>query len=241
MLAQTLSFTVAGIQWETPTIYSLHLTPPQSAGFAFLPGQFVMIGLEHEGVLMKRPYSISSSPTRRQSIELTIRLTGPFTKRLSELVVGSEVWAQGPFGAFVFDEQVHHDIVLLAGGVGVAPEKAMLEFVADRGLSVSTILFYGNRTPQETAYHDQLTKLSQAYSQCRVVCTVDESSHGWTGEVGFIDHAMLVKYIGRDWDGKTFFVCGPPAFVETMMTVLESAQVDKTNIKTERFTGLSVK
>lgn len=89
------------------------------------PGQFVELSIFGVG---EAPISISSSPTKQGFIELCVRRTGRFTERLHQMQCGEIVGIRGPFGrGFPIDEMRGHDVLLVAGGLGIAPLRSLIQ------------------------------------------------------------------------------------------------------------------
>lgn len=238
MAPELTPYLVKELIWETPTVFSLKVISEKGDIFDFMPGQFAMLGLPYQGQIVKRAYSISSSPTTKSHLEFTVRVSGQFSQALSQKKPGDQVLVQGPYGLFVFDKNIVKKAVFLAGGVGIAPIRSMIEYIKDQKLPIPARLFYGNRSPDEIAYLGKFNQMAKDHPWFRVVFTVDDPDDKWQQEVGFINQALMKKYLD-DWVDSTFFVCGPPAFVEAVRNILKQNGVDLANIKTERFVGLS--
>ncbi|NJL44033.1 MAG: hypothetical protein HC945_01785 [Nitrosarchaeum sp.] len=106
------------------------------------PGQFVMLGIP--GLDLSRPYSVASSPTEQEYFELLIRHVegGRFTTPLFEKRVGDEVEVRGPFGTFYFREGTFAPVVLIGGGTGLAPLRAMVQYLVAKGIHLPVRLFW---------------------------------------------------------------------------------------------------
>ncbi|MCL2888882.1 MAG: FAD/NAD(P)-binding protein [Eggerthellaceae bacterium] len=174
--------------------------------FRHSPGQFVEVSIFGVG---EAPVSISSSPSKQGFIELCVRRAGELSETLHEMQCGDIVGLRGPFGrGFPFEEMKGHDILLVAGGLGIAPLRALINNIHDERSEFSKVtIIYGAKTPEELMFRDQF-EMWRHRNDFDLYLTVDHPSEGWDGEVG-----LVTKPFERlDIDpGNTFgALCGPP-------------------------------
>lgn len=221
---------------ETHNVVILDLKPEEGEVFSFHPGQFVMLHLNnHDGTQWRKlPYSICSSPLEKKHIQLCFKIYGEFTQRMAKLEEGEVVEISGPYGRFTFHENPMESVVMLAGGIGITPFMSMLRYVTVKNLPNSMLLLYGNQTPHDIAFRNELYELETKNKNISVVYTVDQAAPGWRGETGFINVSMLEKYCSP-LNGKYFFLCGPMAFVETMKKILLACRINKDYVIIEKF------
>ena len=209
--------------------------------FDFKPGQYIIMKLdvvdERNGVRM---FSLSSSPTETGYIIISTKMTGSdFKKKLESLKVGEKVDIRGPFGRFLLQEDYSKQAIMLAGGIGITPFRNMIKFATDKKLDLKIILLYSNKLPEEMSFKKEFDEWQKINPNLKVVYTItrpEESRMQWKGIAGRIDATMIknnVKYMGNC----IFYVCGPPAMVDAMVTTLKNMDVSDNNIKIERFTG----
>jgi len=192
--------------------------------------------LPDEALAPIKPYSISSPPTVRDRIELTIKIKGNFTQRCDKLKVGDVVGVTGPYGMFTFDESRTKEAVFIAGGVGVAPIWAMIRYVVEKGLKIPMTLFYSNKTANDIPYQSELEQLSAQKPEFKAVLTVtqEQDAGGWKGEKGRISEQMIIKY-ADSVQGKMFYLCGSPEMGEAVTNMLLKMGVEMGQIKQERW------
>jgi len=122
--------------------------------FCHAPGQFVELSIFGVG---EAPISISSSPTKRGFIELCVRRAGRFTERLHQMQCGEIVGIRGPFGrGFPIDDMRGHDVLLVAGGLGIAPLRSLINNIHDERSEFGKVtIIYGSRNPAEVMFRHQ--------------------------------------------------------------------------------------
>lgn len=183
--------------------------------FRFLPGQFVELSVMGVG---EAPFSLPSSPTRAGTFELAIRRAGSLTGYLFEhLGAGDRVGIRGPLGnGFPVDRFRRHDVLLVAGGLGMVPLRGLLQYLMDLRQQFGRItLLYGSRSPDAVLFGDELAAASQR-GDADIRLSVDSTrDQQWNGEVGFVTE--LVERLEVD-PGCTFAACcGPPVFYEFVL------------------------
>ena len=148
------------------------------------PGQFVEVSIFGVG---EAPISISSSPSKGGFIELCVRRAGEFTSRLHEMQCGDIVGIRGPYGkAFPFEEMKHHDILLVAGGLGIAPLRSLINNIHDERSEFNKVtIIYGSRNPGEVMFRDQF-EMWRHRKDFDLYLTVDHPDDAWDGEVGLV-------------------------------------------------------
>lgn len=201
---------------ETVDVTTLVLGDLDPAFLAGLPGQFAMVTLPSFP-----PLPISISRFGRDTIELTIRAAGPATAKLIGLVPGDQVGLRGPLGtSWPIDRAVGHDVVVVTGGIGLAPLRPLLDaLIAQRNRFGDIHLYYGARTPADQLYREELRGLA-ARGDIDVQLIVDRAGEEWTGPVGVVTHLID----RASWDGsRSFgFVCGPERMMEATAEALDS-------------------
>ncbi len=207
--------------------------------FKFKPGQYVMVSFRNERGKMesRHSFSIASSPMDKHSFRLGIKVTGRFTGGLASLKAGDEVYVIGPYGKFVFREQVHHDLVMIAGGIGITPFISILNYAAEKKLSNKLSLMYSNRLLADTAFYNEIRELALRNPNFRPRFFVtNEKLDTLEPDVreGRISSAAIRDFVG-DVRGKTFFVCGPKPFMDAMKASLISLGADEAQIENEEF------
>jgi ferredoxin-NADP reductase len=204
--------------------------------FEYEAGQFMFVTIPKDAGDLKKHFTISSSPTEKDFIEFTKKLTGSqYSTALDSLKIGDKLIIDAPYGKFVLDKEIKK-IGMLSGGIGITPLRSMCKFSTDLQLKYNIVLLYGNNSLEEIAFKEELDKLSNENENLNVVYILNNFSNDWKGYKGFINAEMLKKEI-PDYKSRLFYTCGPPAMVKAMKKLLEEFSVPETQIRTENFSG----
>ena len=141
---------------------------------------------------------------------------------------------RGPIGGyFVWDPTDGGPLLLVAGGSGVVPMRAMLRHRRRSGSDVPTRLLYSSRTLDDVIYRDEL---AEPDAGLEVILTLTRAQPpGWTGRSGRVDIELLREVAWPASDKPLAFVCGPTSFVEAVASGLVEIGYDPAKVKTERF------
>jgi len=206
----------------------------------FKPGQFFFVTIKIEGIESTKHFSFSNSPTEKGYIEFTKRVTdSEFSKALDRLKIGNWARLKMPYGSFVFEGQ-YKKIAFLSGGIGIAPIRSICKCVTDMRLVADVVLLYGNNNEEDIIFRQDLGRMQSVNKNIRIVYTLTSAgidSKIWQGRVGFIGDEMIRQEI-PDFNERTFYICGPPKMVESLVNILKNKlSIQENKIKTENFTG----
>lgn len=220
-------YRVKRVSQETYDTFTLALEPVNGASVpAFAPGQFNMLYLFGTGEV---PISISGDPSSQQSLIHTIRAVGTVTQPMQKLKRGDVLGVRGPFGnPWPVEEAKGNDVVIVAGGLGLAPLRPVLYFLlANRKQYGRVVLLYGARTPKDVLYQRSLDKW-QSLSNFEVQYTVDSATGDWRGSVGVV--TKLISKTRFDFLSTTALICGPEIMMRYVIIELERRGVTTENI-----------
>jgi NAD(P)H-flavin reductase len=210
-------YRVASRTPETRDCVTLRLEPAGAALPPFEPGQFTMLYRFGVGEIA---ISVSGDPAVTDgSLTQTIRDVGAVSRALSLSAPGDTVGVRGPYGiGWDLPAAVDHDLVIVAGGVGLAPLRpVMLGALARRDAYRRITLVAGARSPAEFLFRDQLAAWT-ATPGLEVALTVDQPAAGWSGQVGFVTEPLARLPIDP---GRTVaFLCGPEPMIRYSANVL---------------------
>ncbi|MFN7622375.1 MAG: FAD/NAD(P)-binding protein, partial [Acidobacteriota bacterium] len=212
-------YRIGKVRRETHDTFTLELhrldgQPP----LRFRPGQFNMLYLFGVGEVA---ISISGDPDDHENLVHTIRAVGTVTKSLEHLGPGEVIGVRGPYGrAWPVEESRGQDVVLVAGGIGLAPLRPVIHHLLARRADYGRIvLLYGTRSPADILFRRELERW-RARLDLDILVTVDRMAEDWRGSVG-----LVTTLIGRapfDPARATAMICGPEVMMRyTMAELLE--------------------
>ena len=192
----------------------------------FAPGQFNMLYTFGMGEV---PISISGDPEKPELLYHTIRSAGTVTRALAGLKAGDTVGVRGPFGsAWPLDDCKGKDIVLMAGGIGIAPLRpAIYSLLHERDRYGEIALLYGARTRKDLLFTKEFEKWRGKYGiQVRV--TVDSAGRDWKGNVGVV--TTLIPRVAFDPENTVVMICGPEVMMRFSVLELIADGIEEKNI-----------
>jgi ferredoxin-NADP reductase len=226
--------TVDEVVEETPRVRTIVLAVPDWPGHR--AGQHLDVRLTAEdGYRAEREYSIASAPGEPVAITVERLEDGEVSPYLcDELRPGDGLELRGPIGGyFVWDAEDRGPLLLVAGGSGVVPLRAMIRHRQRSGGKEPVRLLYSSRTLEDVIYRAELDQLGD---DIEVVHTLTrEQPTGWTGYARRVDAALLGEVAWPADDGARAFVCGPTSFVEAVADGLVELGYPPGRVKTERF------
>jgi NAD(P)H-flavin reductase len=212
-----LPFVVSARERDTADTWTLTLEPAAGEGPSVAPGQFMMVYAFGIGEV---PISVSGPPNRPGPVVLTVRAVGAVTNAVCASGQGAVLGLRGPFGnSWPVDAARGGDVMVIAGGIGLAPLRPVLLCALDRRRDYGAVtLLYGARTPEDLLYTSQLDDWRDAVD---VEVTVDTAGAEWAGRVGVVPKLVAgARFRSQD---ATAFVCGP----EIMMHFTIQALLDR--------------
>ena len=213
-----VSAAVRDIRHETADTVTLTIATDDAGILAARPGQFVMVAVPAFAI---PPISISR--IRPDGIELTIRAAGPATSFLAHLRIGAGLALRGPLGRpWPIEDAYGRDVAIVAGGIGLAPLRGLLDQVlAERDRFSSVRLYLGARTPRDRLFVPELERLAAQGVDIRT--TVDRAGPEWLGRVGIITE--LFRGAKPTGASVTAFVCGPERMMTSVVDLLADLAV----------------
>jgi ferredoxin-NADP reductase len=213
---------------ENARTTSLVLQPADWPGHR--AGQHVDVRLTAEdGYQAQRSYSIASAPEDEHLVLTVERLDdGEVSPYLTETVQpGDELELRGPVGGyFVWEESLGGPLLLVGGGSGVVPLRAMLRYHRAVGSELPVRLLYSARTQADLIYQRELSGFDTVITLTR---------EHWAGRTGRVDRELLEEVAWPATDHPLVYVCGPTGFVEAVTTALVALGHDPSRVRTERF------
>lgn len=217
--------------------------------FAYKPGQFVTLELEINGEQVSRSYSISSTPSRPHTLEITIKRVPPppdcqpntprglISNWLHEnITAGSEIKLSGPLGKFTCFANPCQKLLMISAGSGITPMMSMSRWLLDTASGCDIVFFHSARSPRDIIFRQELELMSARHHNFNLAITTTRKEPGqsWLGLTGRLNPAML-QTVSPDFMERTVYVCGPNTFMEGIKQMLEGLGFPMQNYYEESF------
>jgi ring-1,2-phenylacetyl-CoA epoxidase subunit PaaE len=232
MQENNITYTVEEVQQETPNVVTLFLTSKVGT-VSYRPGQFITVYFPETGHAEGKSYSISSSPDEKY-MALTVKGVGTFSNKLVAMKPGDMISGSRPYGYFYTEEETS-SLILVAGGIGIAPFRSMIVDTLHKHPTRKMYLFYSNKTLSDIIFKKEFDALTVEYNDRFFV------QQYLTQEVatGAIKQGRIVVGdilgLSQSLPEREFFICGSIAFVRDYWKGLKGAGVSEEHIYTEAF------
>jgi ferredoxin-NADP reductase len=210
--------------------------------FVYKPGQFMTLEVMVEGKVVRRSYTISTSPSRPLVISVTVKRVdgGTISNWLHDnLKVGDTLFADGPHGRFSCFEDERNRFLFISGGSGVTPVMSMSRWLADTSYTADIHFLHFARSPMDLIFEHELRLIERNYPTFRAEFIVSNAGPAadWTGRMGHIS-AELVSAMCPDFQTRSVYVCGPAPFMEATKRIFEGLGFDMGRFHLESFGGV---
>ena len=221
---------VTDIRQETPDVKTFRIVAPEGGKlFEHRPGQCAMLSVPGVSEAM---ISITSSPTNTEYMEFSVKKCGCLSDWLHAMEVGQMITVRGPYGRPfpVDDELAGKDLLFIAGGIGLAPLRSVINYVRDNRDKYGTVdIVYGSRSKDDLVEYKEIVEEWMHEKDFHVHLTIDREQEGWDGHVGFVPN--YVKELNPDLK-KTVLMCGPPIMIKFTLQGLMELGFEKTQVYT---------
>jgi predicted ferric reductase len=236
-------FFVEKITQETPNTWSVFIRGTNLQNFKVRAGQFFIARFFAKGYFLEaHPFSLSEEPNP-DYLRLTIKASGDFTAKVAQIPLGTKVYLEGPYGIFTADKANADKILLLAGGIGITPIRAMLKDFGKANRDI--VLIYGNKTSKDIAFKDELEELAKKYDiQIHYVLSSSAETANPKSEApnsklnthyGFITTELISRLV-PDYLEREVFLCGPPPMMNGLIASLKQKGLPTRLLHFEKFT-----
>ena len=178
---------VTKITDQTPDVKTFRVEAPEGGKlFEHLPGQCAMLSVPGISEAM---ISITSSPTNKEYMEFSVKKCGCLTEWLHAMEEGQMITVRGPYGRHfpVDDELAGKNLVFVAGGIGLAPLRSVINYVRDNREKYGRVdIIYGSRSKEDLVYYDEIVNEWMNEPDFHVHLTIDREQENWDGHVGFV-------------------------------------------------------
>ena len=235
---KTATLRVVEVVSETSDTKTFRLDNSSGAIPSHRPGQFASVCITIEGREAWRNFTISSSTTQSDFLDLTVKRSplGKVSNALHDsITAGSTLKIRAPQGAFYFYPDRHTEpLVLISAGSGITPMMSILRYLADHGCDLPCLFLYGARSVADIIFQKECAALAERMANLRYVVSLSRPSSDWNGLIGRIDFA-LVQELVANIRGSRYFLCGPGDFIQTLREPLLAAGVSEERVHTEAF------
>jgi ferredoxin-NADP reductase len=213
---------------------------PDDGYFEFRAGQHVDVVFAHPRQGSEndnfRTFSLASSPQENRSMMIAMRMRKTaFKGALQCAALGTKFVVSRPRGSFTLHKDATRPAVFLAGGIGIAPIRSILQHATEERLEHQLYLFYSNRNADDAAFLEELENLrTQNHNFIFIPTVTGHRTLGWQYEKGHINFEMLKRYLPT-LKGPVYYIAGPSGMVTAMTKLLNSSGVSEDNMKTEEF------
>ena len=238
------SLEVRHIIRETPSAVSVEFHVPEALqpSFSFKAGQYITIKTTLNGEEVRRAYSLCATP-KENKLKVAIKevTDGTFSKYANrELTEGTVLDVHSPEGKFIYTPSSHKgNVALFAAGSGITPIMSILKTALDYGNTVA--LLYGNKSTEETIFHDELIALAEKYPNfyLKFIYSQARAENALAGRIDGTSVNYVVNNPLKDVDFSHHYICGPEAMINLVSETLEKNGVAKESIHFELFTASS--
>jgi ferredoxin-NADP reductase len=227
------------VRQETHDVKTFVLRPVVPRRVRFQPGQFMTYAFEIGGETLHRCYTISSSPTRPDTISFTVKRVpgGPVSNWLHDnFRPGMQVKALGPMGSFSCFAHPSPRYLFLSGGSGITPLMSMARTFHDLGEPADIAFLHSARTPADIIFREELelmARLNAAFRFVPIVQNVTPLAPS-SGLTGFLSLPML-QLVAPDFLTREVFVCGPAPYMAAVREMLQGGGFDMAKYHDESF------
>jgi sulfhydrogenase subunit gamma (sulfur reductase) len=200
----------------------------KALSFDYKPGQFAMLSVLGSG---EAPFCLSSTPSRPGLLEFCIRRAGTVTSALFRLPENSLIGLRGPYGnGFPVEEMKGKDILIIVGGMGVAPLRSVLLFCLDNRDQFRRVsVLYGAKRPAEMIFQEEyFAFMARADLECHLAVDADDTGK-WTENIGVVT-TLFPKLKQIDPLNTYALVCGPPVMYKFVIRELIKLEIPKNQI-----------
>ena len=239
---------------ETVDVKTFTFAAEPPVKFDYQPGQFLTLNLDIDGKSVKRSYSISSTPSRPHTIEITVkRVPAPRDEPTvprglvsnwlhDNMTVGSQIEVNAPVGKFTNFANPSAKLLLISAGSGITPMMSMSRWLCDTVSQVDIVFLHSARSPEDIIFRQELEMMTSRYPNFKLAITVTRPVPGqpWYGYTGRINETILPA-IAPDYKERTVYVCGPNPFMEATKELLQKIDFPMENYYEESFGGAKKK
>lgn len=197
-------------------------------------GEYVMITIDRMDD--HHPFSVSKI-NDDETVEITFKVFGNFTKKFSQVQAGQKLFFAGPYGTAnkMVQYRQGQNLVLLAGGIGITPFRCITHRLLEQHDTRNIYLFYCVSSVDYFAFDVELTALAQRYPNFKYIKICSQPTSDTTVIQGYISDTILKRYVGDDLTKHSYMVCGPDPMLAAVNVLLRNNKVPRYQIHREEF------
>ena len=231
-----IKYKVVGKKIEAPNVATLLLS--SSSGLPpYCPGQFIDVYFPEFGLFQGKSYSISSAPSEKK-FSITVKAIGEFSNRLFKLKEDDAITGSEPYGFFFSDLENTH-LIMLAGGIGIAPFRATIMVHLMQNSKRKISLFYSSRSEDDIIFKNELNLWRTGHPNLKIKHFITRQTKITPDKIqGRITAKCILKEIfslKNSLKNVEFLICGSIAFVRDMRKGLRALGVSEEVVYTEAF------
>jgi predicted ferric reductase len=216
--------------------FRIDLKPEKKPHFSYMPGQFAFLSFDALSISKEaHPFTLSSTPTRPETVQFIVRDRGDWTHRLNTIRKGDRAFIEGPYGRFSHRLlPTRKDIIMIAGGIGITPMLSMLRYQYDYKDSRRITLIWSNQTRAHLFAQEELNAIRTRLTNFTWL-PIFTREKGEDGQMGRLDQVMLKHTLRGGRMESAIFLCGPPPMMNVVQADLIRIGFPKSSIHTEAF------
>lgn len=229
-------FAVFNVEPVGRNAYFVSIRPYKEQGLNYIPGQFAFITPVSEHVPKEEhPFTLSSSPSRPDTLQFVIRTMGDWTNKINHLRAGEVVSIDGPYGLFSHLVWPGNDeIIMIAGGIGITPMLSMLRYMADTKDQRRVLLIWSNKTLEDIVFPEEFEDLEHRLQGFRMIHVITRNAIGGNKKTR-IDKAFLEQVLAECSRKSRIFVCGPSGMMNDVRRALKKIGFSSARVYKEEF------
>jgi predicted ferric reductase len=225
-------FKVESVEAEPNAVYTLNLLPDGHDGIPFKAGQIAWISTGNSPwVLSRNPFSFAGSDVAPGGrLRFAIKEAGDFTSSIKDLEPGDRVFVDAPYGQFDLNkDNTKKGLVLLAGGIGVAPVMSIVNTLADTNDQRPVFVFYGDYNEDTALYQDEFAAAAEKIN-LKVFTVLEKPLSEDYPYPGYITSDLMASVLPENYKDYFFFVCGPVPMLRAMEKNFVNLGIAKHNV-----------
>ena len=233
-------FVVKEVVKESPDMWTLKFESQKGVIFPYKPGQFGFFRIFGGHVKPEEhPFSISSDPSNKSTLSIIIKELGDYTSHIRNVQVGDKAHIDAPYGKFShLNYPGEESLVLIAGGVGIAPFQSMLRYMRSNDRERRVILLWGVNDRRDLISMSEFEEMQKDMKNFHFVPVMFKDD-SYEGEKGIIDRAKIENILKRydhNIHDQGYYICGPYIMLKNVISSLKSLGVERNRIHYEKLT-----